>query len=80
MFVDIDEQATSKEEEAQEDATIRLRRLLDGILDRQHETSRRELVAGLENRQFEDEEELDVLKKLHEEEKRRQGIPAPTDG
>jgi DNA primase len=80
LFVDIDEQATSKEEEAQEDATTRLRRLLDGILDRQHETSRRELVAGLEQRQFEDQEELDVLKQLHEEERRRQGIPAPTDG
>ena len=80
LFVEIDEQATSKEEEAQEDAAIRLRRLLDGISDRQHESSRRELVAGLEQRQFEDQEELDVLKKLHEEEQRRHGIPAPTDG
>lgn len=80
LFVEIDEQATSKEEEAQEDAATRLRRLLDGILDRQTESSGRELVAGLEQRQFEDQEELDVLNQLLKEKQRRQGIPAPTDG
>ncbi len=80
LFVEIDERATSKEEAAQEDAATRLRRLLDGILDRQTESSRRELVAGLEQRQFEDQEELDVLRQLVEEERRRHGIPAPTDG
>jgi len=80
LFVEIDEQATSKEESAQEDAAIRLRRLLDGILDRQHESSRRELLAGLEQHQFQDQEELDVLQRLVEQERKRQGIPAPTDG
>ncbi len=80
LFVEIDERATSKEEAAQEDAATRLRRLLDGIRDRQQESSRRELVAGLEKRQFKDDEELDVLQQLVAEERRRQGIPAPTDG
>lgn len=80
LFVEIDEQATSKEEAAQEDAATRLRRLLDGILDRQSESSHRELVAGLEQRQFEDQEELEVLNQLLKEKQRRQGIPAPTDG
>ena len=80
LFVEIDEQATSKEEEAQEDAATRLRRLLDGISDRQYEASGRELVAGLEKSQFKEQEETDVLNQLLEEKRRRQGIPAPTDG
>jgi DNA primase len=80
LFVEIDEQATSKEEEAQEDAATRLRRLLDGISDRQHEANGRELFAGLEKDQFEEQEATDVLKQLLNEKRRRQGIPAPTDG
>jgi DNA primase len=80
LFVEIDEQATSKEEEAQEDAATRLRRLLDGILDRQHDANGRELVAGLEQDHFEEQEATDVLEQLLKEKRRRQGIPAPTDG
>lgn len=80
LLVDIDEQARAKEPLAQEDAAARLRRLIDDLQMRADATQRRQTMAALEQRKLSEEEELGVLQDLIEKERKRQGIPAPTDG
>lgn len=79
LFVEIDERARDKDELAQEDAAVRLRHVLDELNSRDLETQRRQAVAALDQ-QLSPEEELQILNDLVERERKRQGIPAPTDG
>ena len=76
----LDEQATEKEKHVQEDAASRLRWLIDHLRGRREADQGREKQAALEQKSLGEDEELDLLQQLVEQERKRQGIPAPTDG
>jgi hypothetical protein len=80
LLVDLDEQASVKEPWAHEDAAARLRQLLDDLRYRTEERAGRERLAAIEARRVTDEEELAILNELLDRERKRHGIPAPTDG
>jgi DNA primase len=80
VLVMLDEHAALKDEQAQEDAPARLRRLMDDFLYRAQQPQQQQTVAALEQQVYSPQEELDVLQQLVEHERKRQGIPAPTDG
>ena len=80
LLVSLDEQATQKEKHVQEDAASRLRWLIDHLRGRREADQGRAKQAALEQRNLGEDEELDLLQQLVEQERKRQGIPAPTDG
>ncbi|HRX78190.1 MAG TPA: DNA primase [Pirellulaceae bacterium] len=80
LLVSLDEQATEKEKHVQEDAASRLRWLIDHLRGRREADQGRAKQAALDQRTLGEEEQLDVLQQLVEQERKRQGIPAPTDG
>ncbi len=80
LLVSLDEQAIEKEKHVQEDAASRLRRLIDHLHGRREADQGRAKQAALEQRNLGEDEELDLLQQLVEQERKRQGIPAPTDG
>lgn len=80
LLVSLDEQATEKERHAQEDASARLRRLIDHIRLRREESERQASFAALEEQRLGEQEELDLLQSLVDQQRKRQGIQAPTDG
>ncbi|MBI2480946.1 MAG: toprim domain-containing protein, partial [Planctomycetia bacterium] len=80
LLVSLDEQATEKEKHVQEDAASRLRWLIDHLRGRREADQGRAKQAALEQRTLGEEEQLDLLQQLVEQERKRQGIPAPTDG
>lgn len=80
LLVSLDEQATKKEKHVQEDAASRLRWLIEHLRGRREADQGRAKQAALEQRNLGEDEELDLLQQLVEQERKRQGIPAPTDG
>jgi DNA primase len=80
LLVSLDERSRLKEEDAIDDAAERLGRLIKDILYRFRETKRRGELNALEDSELDDEERKQLLLKLLEEQRKRQGIPAPTDG
>ena len=80
LFVSLDERAIEKEKHVQEDAAARLSWLIDHLRSRREADQGRAQQAALEQRNLGEDEELDLLQQLVEQERKRQGIPAPTDG
>jgi hypothetical protein len=80
LLVSLDEQATEKEKHVQEDAASRLRWLIEHLRGRREADQGRAKQAALDQRNLGEDEELDLLQQLVEQERKRQGIPAPTDG
>lgn len=80
LFVSLDERASDKERHAQSDGASRLRRLIAQIHLRHEEHQRREALATLEQGKCADEEAMDLFQQVLEQERKRQGISAPTDG
>jgi DNA primase len=80
LFVELDERAQSKEGFASEDAPARLRHLVSDIRYRSQAAERRRQQAALEQRSVDEQEEIDLLRKLYEQQRQRQGLSAPTDG
>jgi len=80
LLVSLDEQATEKEKHVQEDAASRLSGLIEHLRGRRQADHGRAKQAALEQRNLGEDEELDLLQQLVEQERKRQGIPAPTDG
>lgn len=80
LLVSLDEQATEKELHAQEDASARLGRLIDHIRLRREDSERQASMAALEQQHLGEKEELDLLDQLVDQQRKRQGIEAPTDG
>jgi DNA primase len=80
LLVSLDEQATEKERHAQEDASARLCRLIDHIRLRREESERQASMAALEQQHLGEQEESDLLQTLVDQQRKRQGIQAPTDG
>lgn len=80
ILVSLDELARAKAEHAQEDGPQRLSGLIRVFRHRETEQERREHIAALEERRLDEQEGLALLQQLIEQERDRQGIPAPTDG
>ena len=80
LLVRLFDQAEQKAELASDTAEQRLNGLIDDFEERRKELSQRVALAALEKRDYDEEEELRVLERLIEEQRGRQGIPAPTDG
>jgi DNA primase len=80
LLVDLDQRSRVKEEDAIDDAAERLSRLIKDILYRHREAKRRGEMNALEDSELDDEEKKKLFLKLLEEQRKRQGIPAPTDG
>lgn len=80
LLVELDELASLKEAHANADAATRLRRLIEDVQYRFQATDRRQQLATLEQKRLDGAEELNLLHHLVEQERKRQGITAPTDG
>ena len=80
LLVELDERASSKEVHAHADAATRLRQLIEDVHYRFQVRDRRRHMADLEQKHHADVEELEVLRQLVDQDRKRQGIPAPTDG
>ncbi|MGE3778582.1 MAG: hypothetical protein AB7F89_15470, partial [Pirellulaceae bacterium] len=80
LLVELDERAGSKESFANLDAATRLKGLIEEVRYRFQAVERRQQLAVLEQKRVADAEELQILLQLREQERKRQGIPAPTDG
>lgn len=74
------ERAQRKAEVAEEDEVARLQGLIQAYQFRRAEMEKRSHHAALEQQSFDEQEELDVLRKLREQQLIRQGISEPTDG
>jgi len=80
IWVELDERAHAKAEEALEDARNRLQGLFDDFRYALQAKDRGQKKAALEEKRLSEQEELDALQKLIAQERDRQGISAPTDG
>jgi DNA primase len=80
LLVELDERAGSKEAFANTDAPSRLARLIEDLQYRSKATERRRQLATLEQQGLAAADELQLLHQLVQQERKRQGIPAPTDG
>ena len=69
-----------KEKHVQQDAASRLSWLIEHLRERRNADQGRAQQAALEQSNLGEDEELDILQQLVEQERKRQGIPAPTDG
>ncbi len=79
-LVQLHEDACCKAELALEDAENRLHGLVSDLHFQQERTAQRRRLAALEQRDYDEEEESEILRKIIQNERDRQGISAPTDG
>ncbi len=79
-LVRIYDEACTKAEAALENAEHRLQGLLRNLQFQQERMVHRHTLATLEQRGYDEEEELAVLERIIQNERNRQGISAPTDG
>ncbi|MDX1945883.1 MAG: DNA primase [Pirellulaceae bacterium] len=80
LLVTLDERAHAKLEKALLDGPTRLRSVIRQIRQTHEERERRETEAALEQRVYNDTEELDVLSQMIAAKRRQQGLIVPTDG
>jgi hypothetical protein len=80
LLVKLIDRAQEKAELAGETAEERLSGLIHDFDERREELSQRAALAALEKRDYDEEEEVRILEKSVEQQRGRQGIPAPTDG
>ena len=80
LLVEIDDQAQEKSPKALLDGPSRLRSVIRQFHQRHELRELRQTEAALEQRAFNEQEELSVLANMIAAKRRQQGIPAPTDG
>jgi DNA primase len=80
LMVEIDDQAQEKSPKAILDGPTRLRSVIRQFHHRHELRERRQTEAALEQRTFNEQEELSVLASMIAAKRRQQGIAAPTDG
>ncbi len=80
LLVHLMERAQDKAQDAAEAAEDRLNGLIRDFEKQRQELDQRATLAALEKRDYDEEEEVRLLEKLIEQQRGRQGIPAPTDG
>jgi hypothetical protein len=78
--VHLHDQACRKAPLASQDASQRLRGIVGDLERRRQLAAQRHVLATLDKREYDEKEELAVLQTLIEQERKRQGISAPTDG
>jgi hypothetical protein len=77
LLVELDERGQAK---PPHDLAVRLHELLEGFRRRDHERELRAQTRALKERKIGAADELAALAQLIDQERRRQGISAPTDG
>jgi hypothetical protein len=80
IWVELDERAHAKAEEAQESTRNRLQGLIDHFRHVRETKDRRQELAALEEKRLSEREEVEALELLIAQERDRRGISAPTDG
>lgn len=80
LLVRLEETGREKSELATENAAERLLGLVRVFRFRQLESDQRRSLAALDNRSYDEDEEINVLEKILEQQRIRQGLSAPTDG
>ncbi len=80
ILVKTDETANAKAMHAEVQTAERLDELVKGFHSEALRTAGREQLAALENNTLDIEEEKELLQKLIDQERQRQGMSAPTDG
>ncbi len=80
VLVRLHDDAAAKAEVALEDAEERLSRLVRDFHFQRERLVQRQSLAALQQRDCDEKEELEVLQRIIENERNRQGISAPTDG
>ncbi len=80
VLVRLYEDACGKAAAALEDADQRLQGLIRDLHFQRERSAQRHTLATLEERGYDEEEELEVLERIIQNERDRQGISAPTDG
>ena len=74
LLVDLEERGRAKEDDAQDEAMVRLSGLLATYEDRRQEPERQQILAALEKQSLNNEEEVDLLNQLIEQQRNRQGL------
>ena len=72
--------ACAKAEAALEDAEERLHGLIRDSRFRREQAAQRHTLAAMQQREYDEEEEIAILRRIIQNERDRQGISAPTDG
>jgi hypothetical protein len=80
VLVQIDDLAHEKSPKAILDPPDRLRTVIRQFHQRHEQREIRQTEAALQNRTFNEQEELSVLSQMIAAKRRQQGIHAPTDG
>ncbi len=80
VLVQLHDDACSRAAAALEDADQRLQGLIRDLHFRQERSAQRQTLATLQERGYDEKEELEVLERIIQNERNRQGISAPTDG
>lgn len=80
LLVQLDESAQNKANDALEDAEARLHGLIRDFEFQQQRLNERQALATLETHGYDEQEELALLEQIIRQERKRQGISAPTDG
>jgi len=80
LLVQLDDSAQSKANDALEDAEARLHGLIRDFEFQQQRLNERQALATLETHGYDEQEELALLEQIIQQERKRQGISAPTDG
>ena len=80
LLVHLVEVAQQKAEHAAEAPEQRLNGLIEYFEKQREERAQRAALAALEKRDYDEEEEVRILEQLIQQQRGRQGIPAPTDG
>ncbi|MFW6169600.1 MAG: DNA primase [Planctomycetota bacterium] len=79
-LVQLQDDAYAKAEVALEDAENRLHGLVRNFHFLRERRAERQTLAALQQREYDEKEELEVLQRIIQNERNRQGISAPTDG
>lgn len=79
-LVQLQDDAYAKAEVALEDAENRLHGLVRDFHFQRQRRAQRQTLAALQQREHNEKEELEVLQRIIQNERNRQGISAPTDG
>lgn len=74
------EDACEKAAVALEDAELRLHGLLRTFHFQRERSAQRQTLAALEQRDYDEQEEIEILQRIIQNERNRQGLSAPTDG
>lgn len=80
VLADVADAAEAKSDVLLADAQQRFADLVTWLKEREADDQSRRVIADLESQRYDEEEQIDALRRLIEQQRARQGISAPTDG